>query len=139
VGVVNRLTAVGVEKQKTPGIYPDGGGLSFQVVDGKRGVGKSWFWRYTRCGKTRAMGFGTYPAITLAEARRMRDKWRNVLRHGGDPITERDKPAVPQMTFGGCAEAYLVAHAPEWGRTHRRQWRMTLEVYGRSLWGASGR
>jgi integrase len=80
----NTLTAIEVQNA-TPGKLSDGGGL---ILD-RTGNGGRWSWRYTFGGKRREMGLGTYPAVTLAAARKARDKWEAVLRGGKDPITER--------------------------------------------------
>ena len=40
-------------------------------------------------GRRREMGLGSYPAVSLSEARRERDRWALALRQGKDPITER--------------------------------------------------
>ena len=44
------------------GIHSDGGGLYLQV----RANSKSWIYRYTVGSKQTWMGFGPYPAISLA-------------------------------------------------------------------------
>ena len=48
-----------------------------------------WLWRYTLAGRRREMGLGAYPAVTLASARKARDRWAGVLGAGIDPISER--------------------------------------------------
>lgn len=78
------LTAIGIKKAG-PGRYGDGGGLELH----KKGEGGKWIWRYSFSGRRREMGLGSYPAVSLAEARRERDKWAYVLTQGTDPITER--------------------------------------------------
>lgn len=80
----NSLTAIQVQNA-APGKLSDGGGLLLdRTADGGR-----WSWRYTFSGKRREMGLGTYPAVSLAAARKARDKWASVLLAGKDPITER--------------------------------------------------
>ena len=82
----NTLTAIEIQNA-TPGKMSDGGGLLLdRTADGGR-----WSWRYTFGGKRREMGLGTYPAVTLAAARKARDKWAGVLLAGKDPITERNR------------------------------------------------
>jgi integrase len=80
----NTLTAIQVQNAG-PGKMSDGGGL---LLD-RTAEGGRWSWRYTFGGKRREMGLGTYPAVTLAAARKARDKWASVLLAGKDPITER--------------------------------------------------
>ena len=68
------------------GKHADGGGLYFV----KTKAGAKWIYRYSFGDRRREMGLGSYPVVTLAEARRERDKWAEHLRSGVDPITERD-------------------------------------------------
>ena len=81
----NRLTAIQV-KNAGDGRFYDGGGLMLVRAGG---TGK-WVWRYSYLGRRRDMGLGPQSAITLAEARKMRDRWAAVLAKGDDPISVRD-------------------------------------------------
>lgn len=81
----NRLTAIQVRNAGDGRLY-DGGGL---MLVRKGGAGK-WVWRYSYLGRRRDMGLGSQGAITLAEARKMRDRWAAVLAKGNDPISVRD-------------------------------------------------
>src|SRR5271156_1736501 len=76
---------------KIHGLHADGGGL-FLDVDGR---GCRWLWRFSLGGKRRGMGLGTFPAVSLAEAREQRDQWRRELAKGLDPISERRARAEP--------------------------------------------
>lgn len=78
------LTAAGIKKAPD-GRHGDGGGLELH----KRGDTGKWIWRYSLAGKRREMGLGSWPAVSLAEARRERDRWALELSRGRDPITER--------------------------------------------------
>ena len=53
------------------------------------GSGK-WVWRYSFLGRRRDMGLGSQSAISLAEARKLRDRWASVLARGDDPISIRE-------------------------------------------------
>lgn len=79
-----KLTNIGIKKA-TPGRMGDGGGLELERTE----VGGKWIYRYSFAGKRRRMGLGTYPTVSLADARRERDRWANVLATGRDPISER--------------------------------------------------
>ena len=84
----NKLTALALKS--APGnVVQDGGGLSLTRTP----TGGKWTFRYTIAGRRRDMGIGTYPDVTLAEARRERDKWAAVLVSGLDPISERQRRA----------------------------------------------
>jgi len=69
------------------GKYADGGGLYFV----KTPESAKWIFRYTFAGRRREMGLGPAPEVTLAEARRARDRWAEEIRAGRDPITERER------------------------------------------------
>ncbi|GJD47017.1 Prophage integrase IntA [Methylobacterium cerastii] len=135
-----KLTALGVAKLKTPGMYGDGGGLWLQVT-GKGG--KSWIFRYTLQGKAREMGLGPVSTFSLAEARDKALACRKLTYEGVDPIEVRrerlQKAAVEAartVTFRTCAEAYIEAHKPGWRNgKHVAQWSATLEAYAYPIIG----
>jgi hypothetical protein len=60
------LKAVQVDRMKIAGVFRDERGLYLQVTDGKRGINKSWLFRFMFRGKARSMGLGAYPAVSLA-------------------------------------------------------------------------
>ena len=99
--------------------------------------GVSWIFRYMLDGRSRAMGFGPYPRVTLAEARARADQAWKIVDAGGDPIEERRarKEAArveraKAMTFRACAEAYIRAQSPAWKNAkHSAQWPATLAAY----------
>jgi integrase len=83
------LTALEVEKTK-PGsnqkkLY-DGKGLILIVTPAG---GKWWRFNYKYAGKNKTISFGTYPEISLAQARERRDEARKLLAIGVDPSTNR--------------------------------------------------
>ena len=77
-------------KAKPPGKYSDGGGLCFMKrTDG----GAQWFVRHTSSGRRHEMGLGSYPRITLKDARQDADKSQSVVWEGKDAIKERERLA----------------------------------------------
>jgi integrase len=94
-----------------PTIYrvADAAGLCIEVrPDG----GRSWRYRYRFAGIARMLSLGTYPQISLAEARRRRDAARTKLQTGQDPSSERRADKVraqlsAENTFGAIAEEWL--------------------------------
>ena len=42
---------------------------------------KGWIFRFTLGGRTRDAGLGSYPALSLAEAREQADKFRKQVAH----------------------------------------------------------
>jgi integrase len=83
--VEKQLTAIKI-KNAGDGKLQDGGGL----ILNKRGNGGKWIYRYSHLGKRREMGLGPWPAVSLAEARKVRDAWAAVLASGQDPISVRN-------------------------------------------------
>ena len=51
--------------------------------------GVSWVFRYMLDGRSRTMGLGPYPRVTLAEARARADQAWKIVDASGDPIEER--------------------------------------------------
>ena len=81
---MKKLTALGI-KNAPDGKLGDGGGLELRKKDE---TGK-WVWRYSIAGRRREMGLGSYPDVSLADARKAREKWAAILAQGKDPISER--------------------------------------------------
>lgn len=64
----------------------DGDGLFLLVTSGG---GKRWRFKYRFDGKEKLLAFGTYPDISLTEARNKRHDARNLLANGFDPSAEK--------------------------------------------------
>ena len=74
-------------KSAPAGKHCDGGGLWLvKRADG----GAQWVQRVTVHGRRREMGLGGWPALRLADARKLSERWRNLAAAGRDPIKERD-------------------------------------------------
>jgi integrase len=130
----DRLTDREVKLAKAPGYIPDGAGLYLQVSEA---LTKSWIFRYTRNGRSREMGLGPYPAITLGRARQKRDECHQLLAEGLDPLEQRraqeraaQTATARAVTFKVDAEAYIEAQRPTWKNAkHADQWTNTLATY----------
>lgn len=69
------------------GTHGDGGGLWIR----KHPNGKaSWIFRYRLHNRPRQMGLGSFPAVSLAAARKERNKWSECVAHGKDPQLEKE-------------------------------------------------
>ena len=83
------LTDVQARKAK-PGAKPyklaDGAGLHLFVTPAG---GKLWRYRYEVAGKEKLHSIGSYPAVSLIEARAARDSAKATLREGKDPGVEK--------------------------------------------------
>lgn len=99
----NKLTASQV-KALAPGRHGDGAGLYLLV---KPSGGRSWVYRFTLDRKQRDAGLGSYPQVTLAEARHKRDAMEAIRRSGGDPLMTPVAPDV--VTVGDAIDAAFEA------------------------------
>jgi integrase len=69
------------------GKHCDGAGLWLVKRDDG---GAQWVQRVTVHGRRREMGLGGFPALGLANARKLSERWRNVASAGRDPVKERE-------------------------------------------------
>lgn len=73
--------------------------------------GKLWRLKYRIDGREKKVGFGTYPDVSLAEARRRRDEAREFVAAGKDPSREKQSEKIrsreqAENTFGGITTEY---------------------------------
>ena len=106
------LTDLKIKKAK-PRLKPykmgDGGGLFLLI---KPGGGKLWQQKYRYLGKEKLLSHGTYPEVSLAQAREKREAARVVLAEDRDPGVQKhlDKVAAEtqaRTTFKLIAEEHL--------------------------------
>ena len=139
---IERLSALGLSKlAKRKGVFCDGGGL---YLHSDPPAQCSWLFRYRLNGKTRWMGLGPYPTISLAKARELATHARTLKALGTDPIDQRDAgraaahlAAAKVITFRQCAESYIKAHRVGCrNAAHASQWENTLRAYAYPRIGA---
>jgi len=136
---LNRLTAVKVNKLKTPGMHADGGGLYLRVAEAGT---KSWIFRFTQAGRLRDMGLGSVNDVSLAAVRRRAAECRELRAQGIDPITHHRAAVAQQrasdaksLTFREAAERYIASHEAGWTPKHHRAWTDTLRDYAYPVLG----
>lgn len=137
----NRLTVKQVEALRDKGYYADGGNLYIKV---SATGSKSWILLYTIGGKTREMGLGGYPDVSLSNARDVADEQRKLIKLDGvDPIAKRqaDRDALrladsKRITFEQAANQYIDSHRKGWKNAkHAEQWGNTLRDYAHPIFG----
>lgn len=99
----------------------DGLGLSLLV---ERNGSKGWRFRYRFDGKPRMMSFGTYPEISLAEARLKREHARKNVANDINPAelkkAERQaKKIATENTFESIAREWHKSKADRWSLRYR--------------------
>lgn len=115
----------------------DGDGLWLHT---SKSGGRHWVFIYTRYGRRREMGLGTYGSgtgqVSLAAARVKADEIRAILGRGGDPFAEmeeRKTKAKPTM-FGDLADEYIETMKPKWrGKQTLPAWERFASTYAKQL------
>lgn len=146
--IIKPLSALAVEKIKHVGWHAVGGvsGLALQIrksQSGSKGLVKSWVLRTHIADQRVPLGLGSYPQISLAEAREKAKALALEVSQGLDPRLQRKKrksdliaSQARSKTFVDCAEAYI--NAKESGFTndkHKKQWATTLKTYAYPIIG----
>ena len=125
------LSASFVRSINRPGRYGDGHGgfgLSLLVkpmINGR--LSKTWSQRLRIVGRPVNVGLGSYPVVSLAEARTKALENRRAVDQGRDP---RSKPGdIP--SFADAAERVIALHEPTWkdGARSAEIWRASLRDY----------
>lgn len=134
--IARELTAIEVSRLKTPGFYMVGGvaGLCLKVITP---TARSWILRASISGKRREMGLGSYPGVTLAQARDKAREARAKIEQGIDPLLEREKARstllanqANAVTFKQAAEKLIETKSLEWSNSkHAQQWANSMTEY----------
>ncbi len=135
---LNKLSPLTVKatesKAKKNGVntkIPDGGGLYF-VAESKR---SSW-WRfdYRASGKQKTLSFGTFPEISLQDARIKRDELRKQIAAGIDPAEQRKAERIAESgadSFEAIAREWWAYKKDTWteGHAERTLTRLINDVF----------
>jgi integrase len=94
----------------------DGGGMYLEIFPNGT---KSWRLKYRILGKEKRVVFGTYPILTLAEARIKRSEAKKLLSEGGDPSQQKqDIKAAKIMAVSNSFELIAI----EWHEHKKPSW-----------------
>ena len=126
-------------------VHPGGRGNAMFAVGGLAGLylqitpggARSWILRATVGRKRRDMGLGSYPTVTLAQARERAREAKDQIYRGVDPIEERkavraalEAAQKRGLTFAAAFEGYAAAKLSELGSdADRTRWRSSIERY----------
>lgn len=104
--------------QKTYKLF-DGGGLFLLVTPSG---GKLWHLKYRFDRREKKLTFGTYPEISLADARQRRDEARRHLAHGVDPgavrKAQKQVDTAETETFEVIAREWHDKFKETWSQSH---------------------
>lgn len=132
------LKAIHVKRLSAPGRHAVGGipsGLSLSITDSGA---RSWIFRVTAGRNRRHIGLGSYPEVSLAEARERALEMKRKISAGIDPVEERQVEraalAVEQRqrtTFENAFDRYYEekVQGELKNAKHIKQWRSTLTTY----------
>jgi len=137
MGKLTTKTVESLARASVAGKTNDGDGLYFQVA---KGGSSSWIFRYKLDGRSREMGLGSFPTVSLSQARQLAADQRKVLATGADPLATRDteraakreaeqQAAARRMSFEDLAYQHLEAHGSSWTEKWRKGWLRKLERY----------
>jgi integrase len=115
--------------QEKPVTMFDGAGLFLLVTPTG---GKLWRFKYRFEGKEKLLALGTYPEISLTDARNRREDARKLLANGVDPgeIKKAQKQArhsTEENSFEVLARAWHKANVPNWADSHAKTTLARLE------------
>lgn len=110
--------------------YADGRGMYLLVKAG----GKYWRMDYRFTEKRKTLAMGTYPEVSLAQARKRREAARELLADGIDPGAAKAEERQAKMiaaanTFETVAREFHTLKAPGWSDGHATKWLRMNELY----------
>lgn len=76
-----------------------------------------WRMKFRHGGSEKKLSFGSYPQVSLRDARKMRDDARDLLAEGKDPALEKQRE---KLRAGALAENTFTSIASEYCRKRRR-------------------
>ena len=92
---------------------------------------KSWRLKYRFESKEDLVTLGRYPAISISEARKLRDEFRRDLQSGRDPKLLKKRQRLlgprPDLSFEALGRAWHKQQSPRWSVKHTAQVLASLE------------
>lgn len=128
--ITNKLSARQVLSAK-PGKHEDGAGL--RLIVSEKGS-KRWEFRFTFNTKRREMGLGSFPTVSLSDARLRAHEARRLVSQGVDPIKAKKSPKIP--TFTEISARYIRSHRNAWSRNHAKAWIRSIKADAKHNLGA---
>lgn len=114
-----KLTDTLVRNAKPPASISDGGGLYLLV----RETGKLWRYNYRMDGKQKTLSIGSYPEISLKDARARHEEARALLARGVDPSSHKQAVKAARMaevtnSFEAIGREWFVKFKHQWVDSH---------------------
>lgn len=136
------LSNLAVKRLTKKGLHAVGGvdGLHLQINENGA---KSWILRIRVNNKRRDIGLGSFPTISLSEARENARRIRQDVRQGIDPVQERKEKRnalqasrAAEITFEMASTQFIAVKSTEWkGEKQKQVWENSLLEYAYPLIG----
>ena len=109
--------------------FADAGGMYLQVSPAGS---KRWFLKYRIAGAEKQLALGSYPAVSLASARKARDAAKLQKSEGRDPVQVRKVEKLVATrnggdTFKAVALEWYAKQSPQWSTSHAERSLRQLE------------
>ncbi len=131
------LTNKKIEEIFEKGNHYDGDGLKLRV---DKNLNKNWIVRYQIDGKTREIGLGKHPFISLKDARQKLFNIKKMIYDGIDPLELKKERQLQKqnkkITFQEMCEEFINTFQVEWtNKKQKQQWTNTLKTYAYPIIG----
>lgn len=122
------ITAIKAAKpREKPWKLFDGRGL---YLDVRPNGGQWWRFKYRFGGKEKLLSLGTFPAVSLQQARSKRDTMRSDVANGVDPGVKRQvEKCADANTFEAVGREWFETNLPKWKQSHSGKILRRLEMY----------
>lgn len=135
---INRLTVRQVDALKAPGRHSDGGGLYLRITS--QGA-RAWVFMSAVGGKRAEIGLGAATVVSIAQARRQAERFREAVAAGQDPRQAIAPPEpegvalVPTIpTFRDFSTELFESLSDGWRNAkHKWQWTHSLRDHASAL------
>ena len=140
--IAKEMSALEVGRLKEPG-YHFVGAVTGLILQVSANGGRSWLLRAKVGVRRREIGLGSYPSLSLADARARARAIREKIFSGVDPVEERhaaQRALIAEqrkaITFADAARRYIAAHAAGWKNPkHGAQWTATISTFANPVIG----
>ncbi|PPU99438.1 DUF4102 domain-containing protein [Xanthomonas hyacinthi] len=101
-------------------------------LDVKMNGARYWRMKYRYGGRERLTAFGVYPDVSLAEARKRREKAKALVREGIDPNEAKRQDRIATATrltnsFETVCREWIAVRGVRWTERHRKNLIAQLE------------
>lgn len=83
---------------------------------------KSWIFFYTFEGRKRRLTLGSYPALSLSEARTKHRSALNTIEHGNDPGLAKQTTRLEAL-LSLSVESLIIEYIEKWAKPRKRSWK----------------